>query len=132
MGLEYNTEYIDCHYFESDTNDFIDCPVTKGWAYAKPDSVCIVCPYSRRWIKITKKEQEENYQWMVSSLFNAKKLGIVQCRGCWKWFDLHVLYRCFHCGSYFCTHCSYQHFGRHARTVTIKEKEKYDERTDNL
>ena len=120
MELECNT---DCHYFELDTEDFTGCPITKGWAYAEPGSVCVVCPYSRRWIKITEKEQEENYQWMISSLFNARNNGIVQCRECWEWFDLYALYRCFHCGSYFCTCCAYKHFGRHARTVTIKEKE---------
>ena len=71
-------------------------------------------------IKLTEEEREDNFNWMIDSYHNAKHEGIVQCRGCWEWFDLHNLFRCFHCGLYFCTYCSYKHFGRHPKVVITK------------
>lgn len=77
----------------------------------------------RRTVFITEEEREENFNWVLTSSYHAKVDGIVQCRGCWEWYDLCQLYRCFHCGSWFCTRCSYQHFGPHPEVI-IKEKGK--------
>lgn len=33
------------------------------------------------------------------------------CGGCGEDFNLHLQYRCFYCGIYFCRHCAPGHFG---------------------
>lgn len=74
---------------------------------------------NQRHIAMTKEESDENISWMYDSYRNAVRDGVVQCRGCWEWFWLKNLFRCFHCGSYFCTKCSYGHFGPHPRVTIV-------------
>ena len=35
----------------------------------------------------------------------------VQCRGCGEFFAQYRMFRCFHCGCYFCPACARVHFG---------------------
>jgi len=74
----------------------------------------------QRHMEMTQEERDENFSWMYDSYHNAIKHGVVQCRGCWEWLWLKYLFRCFHCGSYFCTKCGYDHFGPHPRITIIK------------
>ena len=52
-----------------------------------------------------------NLVWASESHRAAWKRLDVPCRGCAKRFALSQLYRCFHCGSYFCYGCARVHFG---------------------
>lgn len=53
----------------------------------------------------------ENLDWASRSYHAALKGTPVPCRGCNKEFSLLKLFRCYHCGSYFCPACSGDHFG---------------------
>jgi hypothetical protein len=56
-------------------------------------------------------EYEKNLEWAAKSYREAFAGEPVTCRGCDRKFELIKLFRCFHCGSYFCPHCARAHFG---------------------
>lgn len=60
---------------------------------------------------LTDEQSQENFDWMFDSYHRAIKGEPIQCRGCWEWLYLWELYRCFFCGSYFCSKCAHEHFG---------------------
>ena len=61
-------------------------------------------------------QYRENMDWARTSYAYALNGEPVQCRGCWDWFDLHMLFRCWFCGSYFCPKCAHAHFGARRQT----------------
>ena len=60
---------------------------------------------------LTPEQKSENLEWAMSGYRDAIKGNLVTCRGCKINFKLALLYRCWFCGSYFCSKCSKQHFG---------------------
>ena len=60
---------------------------------------------------ISHEKWEENLEWAAKSYREAYSGEPVTCRGCDRKFELIKLFRCFHCGSYFCPHCARAHFG---------------------
>lgn len=52
----------------------------------------------------------EDMDWAARSYCQALKGSAVTCRGCREDFPLLMLYRCYHCGSYFCPKCARDHF----------------------
>jgi hypothetical protein len=66
----------------------------------KKDSVCI-----------SDVNYEGNLEWVAKSYRKAMKGELIPCRVCQKKFPLVKLFRCFHCGSYFCPKCGREHFG---------------------
>ena len=62
-------------------------------------------------ICITEQDYLENLDWAAKSYQQAMIEGVVKCRGCEKKLPLLRLFRCFHCGSYFCPNCARDHFG---------------------
>ncbi|MCF6246899.1 MAG: hypothetical protein L3J69_06005 [Desulfobacula sp.] len=70
-------------------------------------------------ICIDDKDYMKNLEWAAKS-YQAAMLGKeIPCRGCEKDFSLLKLFRCFHCGSYFCPNCARDHFGE--RPLRIME-----------
>lgn len=65
----------------------------------------------------------ENLEWANKSYHAAYQGRPVPCRGCEKTFQLYKLFRCYHCGSYFCTGCAPKHFGkRDSRILHVVER----------
>jgi rRNA maturation endonuclease Nob1 len=60
---------------------------------------------------ISDAEYQKNIDWASKSYGEAARSGIVTCRGCDNPFPLIKVFRCYHCGSYFCPACARNHFG---------------------
>jgi len=60
---------------------------------------------------VTDEDCQENIDWAQRSYREALNNETVHCRGCKEKFSLLRLYRCFHCGSFFCPSCARVHFG---------------------
>ena len=60
--------------------------------------------------KLPVEHYRENFQWAYDSYNNALCGELVQCRSCWDWFELHELFRCYWCWSYYCVKCAKKHF----------------------
>jgi len=60
---------------------------------------------------LTPEQRKENIDWIIKTHRQAIRGRPVTCRGCEIDFELHLLYRCYFCGSYFCGACSENHFG---------------------
>ena len=66
---------------------------------------------------ITEAEYLENLDWAAKSYNAALRGKPVPCRGCNSIFDLVKLFRCYHCGSYFCPNCAREHFGKREESL---------------
>ncbi len=66
---------------------------------------------SKTSICLTEDQYLENLDWAAKSYRAALKKEPVPCRGCKQGFELIKLFRCYHCGSYFCPNCARDHFG---------------------
>ena len=75
----------------------------------KKDTVCI-----------SDADYEENLEWVAKSYHQAMKGGLVECRGCENKFPLLKLFRCYHCGSYFCPNCARKHFGERMNRIEME------------
>jgi len=60
---------------------------------------------------LSPEQYRENLNWAVKSYRHAIRDELIVCRGCKNYFKLCHLYRCWFCGSYFCSNCSKKHFG---------------------
>ena len=60
---------------------------------------------------LTDEQYKENLQWAAKSYRQAMKGLLVTCRGCGYNVELKLMYRCWFCGSYFCSGCAEGHFG---------------------
>lgn len=55
-------DYEDCHYYESDFDDFDGCPITKRMCFPRQGSECMICPYRIQTIRKMEKESEEKFK----------------------------------------------------------------------
>jgi len=60
---------------------------------------------------LTPEQYQENLEWAYKGLKQAIKRELVTCRGCKLDFNLYLLFRCYFCGSYYCSKCAQNHFG---------------------
>lgn len=68
---------------------------------------------------ITDQDYQANLEWVEKSYKAAMTGRAVPCRGCESIFPLFKLFRCYHCGSYFCPNCSKEHFGERNGRIEI-------------
>lgn len=61
---------------------------------------------------ISRTQYLENLDWAAKSYAAALREQPIPCRGCENTFAPAKLYRCYHCGSYFCPACAPAHFGK--------------------
>lgn len=69
---------------------------------------------------LTEEQYEANLIWARNSYAQAFLGKQVTCRGCERDFKLVQLFRCFHCGSYFCRKCARVHFGDRPSAFPVK------------
>ena len=60
---------------------------------------------------LTPEQKTENWKWARKSYEQAATGQSVTCRGCGYSVELKLMYRCWFCGSYFCSGCAEGHFG---------------------